>query len=167
MRKLAGLFSQMSDESSSRRSSPLQIAPESRRNRKLFRVRKSSWWKQLQTFILTVYWGTSALDDGLEALGFEVVARIRGGLRVCIRPDLHAGDGLGYFVARVFRRADSFYDSGKTLASKEASYKASITGRIDPSSDALSAPPFVVSKGRVFRFRAAGNKRVESKNPHP
>ena len=35
-------------------------------------------------------WGTSALDDGFEAVGFEVMARIRGGLRVGVGTELHA-----------------------------------------------------------------------------
>jgi hypothetical protein len=33
---------------------------------------------------------TSALDDGLEPFGFQVLARIRCGLIVLIRPDLNA-----------------------------------------------------------------------------
>ena len=45
---------------------------------------------QLESFTLTHYGGTSALDDGFEAVGFEVVARNRGGLRVCVRADLDA-----------------------------------------------------------------------------
>ena len=45
---------------------------------------------QLESFTLTHYGGTSALDDGFEAVGFEVVARDRGGLRVCVRADLDA-----------------------------------------------------------------------------
>jgi hypothetical protein len=53
-------------------------------------VQKFPCGKRLEAFTLTLYWGTLALDDGFEALGFEVVARIRGGLRVDIRPNLHA-----------------------------------------------------------------------------
>ena len=34
--------------------------------------------------------GNSALHDGFEAVGFEVVARIRGGLRVGVGTDLNA-----------------------------------------------------------------------------
>src|SRR3977135_234952 len=46
------------------------------------------WGKQLESFTLTHCWGTSALDDGFEAVGFEVVARIRGGLRAGVGADL-------------------------------------------------------------------------------
>jgi hypothetical protein len=52
-------------------------------------VQKSPCGKRLEAFTLTLYWGTLALDDGLETFGFEVVARICGGLRGGIRPDLH------------------------------------------------------------------------------
>src|SRR6202022_4641688 len=45
--------------------------------------------KRLESFTLT-HWGTSALDDGFEAVGFEVVARVRGGLRIGVRADLNA-----------------------------------------------------------------------------
>src|SRR5882762_5935875 len=65
-------------------------------------VQNSSCGKRLGTFTLTYRWGTSALDDGLEAVGFEVVARICGGLRVGVGPDLDAiilvgagGDDVG------------------------------------------------------------------------
>ena len=50
----------------------------------------SRYAKQLESFTLTQRWGTSALDDRFEAVGFEVVARIRGGLRVGVWPDLDA-----------------------------------------------------------------------------
>ena len=46
--------------------------------------------KRLETLTLTHCWGTSALDDGFETLGFEVVARIRGGLRAGVGAELHA-----------------------------------------------------------------------------
>ena len=46
--------------------------------------------KRLETFTLTHCRGTSALDDGFEAVGFEVVARVRGGLRVGAGAELHA-----------------------------------------------------------------------------
>ena len=46
--------------------------------------------KRVESFTLTHCWGTSALDDGFEAVGFEVVARIRGGLRVGVGTDLNA-----------------------------------------------------------------------------
>src|SRR5882672_4552127 len=65
-------------------------------------VQHSSCGKWVETFILSFYWGTSALDYGLEAVGFEVVARICGGLRVGVGPDLDAiilvragGDDVG------------------------------------------------------------------------
>jgi hypothetical protein len=32
----------------------------------------------------------SALDDGFEAIGFEVLARVCGGLRIGVWPDLNA-----------------------------------------------------------------------------
>jgi hypothetical protein len=46
--------------------------------------------KRLETFTLTHCWGTSALGDGFEAVGFEVVARICSGLRAGIGTDLNA-----------------------------------------------------------------------------
>ena len=46
--------------------------------------------KRLETFTLKHCWGTSELDDGFEAVGFEVVARIRGGLCVGVGTDLNA-----------------------------------------------------------------------------
>jgi hypothetical protein len=46
--------------------------------------------KRLEFFTLTHYWEPSALDDGFETLGFEVVARVRGELRVGVGADLHA-----------------------------------------------------------------------------
>jgi hypothetical protein len=46
--------------------------------------------KRLETFTLKHCWGTSAPDDGFEAVGFEVVARIRGGPRVGVGAELHA-----------------------------------------------------------------------------
>src|SRR3977135_3101118 len=46
--------------------------------------------EQLESFTLTHCWGTSALDDGFEAVGFEVVTRICGGLRVGAGTDLNA-----------------------------------------------------------------------------
>jgi len=46
--------------------------------------------KRLESFTLTYCWGTSALDDGFETIGFEVVARVRGGLRVGAGAELHA-----------------------------------------------------------------------------
>ncbi len=46
--------------------------------------------KRLESFTLTYCWRTSALDDGFESVGFEVVARICGGLRVGVWPDLDA-----------------------------------------------------------------------------
>jgi hypothetical protein len=72
--------------------------------------------KRLETFTLTHYWGLSALHDGLESVGFEVVARIRGGLRVGEGTDLNAkmlvrvgGNDEGrkilwYYCDCVFRR---------------------------------------------------------------
>ena len=52
--------------------------------------RMSPCGKRLESFTLTYCWGTSGLDDGFEAVGFEVVARIRGGLRVGVGTELHA-----------------------------------------------------------------------------
>ena len=52
--------------------------------------RMSPCGKRLESFTLTYCWGTSALDDGFEAVGFEVVARVRGGLRVGVGAELHA-----------------------------------------------------------------------------
>ena len=52
--------------------------------------RVSPCGKRLESFTLTYCWGTSALDDGFETIGFEVVARVRGGLRVGVGADLHA-----------------------------------------------------------------------------
>jgi hypothetical protein len=52
--------------------------------------RVSRCGKRLKSFTLTHYWGLSALQDGFEAVGFEVVARIRGGLRVGVGTDLNA-----------------------------------------------------------------------------
>jgi hypothetical protein len=46
--------------------------------------------KRLETFTLTHCWGTSALGDGFEALGFEVLVRVRGGLRDGVGTDLNA-----------------------------------------------------------------------------
>ena len=46
--------------------------------------------KRLETFTLKHCWGTSELDDGFEAVGFEVVAGVRGGLRVGVGAELHA-----------------------------------------------------------------------------
>ena len=46
--------------------------------------------KRVESFALTHCWGTSALDDGFEAVGFEVVACVRGGLRVGVGAELHA-----------------------------------------------------------------------------
>ena len=46
--------------------------------------------KRLETFTLKHWWGTSELDDGFEAVGFEVVARVRGGLRAGVGAELHA-----------------------------------------------------------------------------
>ena len=72
--------------------------------------------KRLESFTLSYYWGSSALDDGFEAVGFEVVARVRGGLRVGVGTDLNAkmlvrvgGDDEGrtflwYHLDCVFRR---------------------------------------------------------------
>src|SRR5467141_3973640 len=51
---------------------------------------KSRCGKRLESFTLTHCRGTSARDDGFEAVGFEVVARIRGGLRVGVGTDLNA-----------------------------------------------------------------------------
>jgi hypothetical protein len=51
---------------------------------------KSGCGKQAESFTLTHWWGTSALDGGLESVGFEVVARIRGGLRAGVGTELHA-----------------------------------------------------------------------------
>jgi len=52
--------------------------------------RVSPCGKRLESFTLTYCWGTSALDDGFEAVGFEVVARIRGGLRAGVGAELRA-----------------------------------------------------------------------------
>src|SRR6266446_2555414 len=60
--------------------------------------------KRLESFTLTHCWGTSALDDGFEAVGFEVVARIRGGLRVGVGADLNA---------KILVRAGGDDESGK------------------------------------------------------
>jgi hypothetical protein len=46
--------------------------------------------KYLESFTLTHCWGTSALDDGLKTLGFEVLARACRGLRIGVRADLNA-----------------------------------------------------------------------------
>src|SRR5712664_3075402 len=46
--------------------------------------------KRLETFTLKHCWGTSELDDGFEAVGFEVVARICGGLCVGVGTDLNS-----------------------------------------------------------------------------
>src|SRR5882724_5885759 len=46
--------------------------------------------KRVGSFTATHCWGTSALDDGFETVGFEVVARIRGGLRVGVGTNLNA-----------------------------------------------------------------------------
>src|SRR3977135_2749097 len=46
--------------------------------------------EQLESFTLTHCWETSALDDGFEAVGFEVVTRICGGLRVSVGTNLNA-----------------------------------------------------------------------------
>src|ERR1700736_3413353 len=51
---------------------------------------KSGCEKLLEAFTLTLCWGTSALDDRFEVLGFEVVARIGGGLRVGVGTNLNA-----------------------------------------------------------------------------
>ena len=52
--------------------------------------RMSPCGKCLETFTLKHYWGTSALDDGFEAVGFEVVAGICGGLRAGVGAELRA-----------------------------------------------------------------------------
>ena len=52
--------------------------------------RMSPCEKCLETFTLKHYWGTSELADGFETLGFEVVARVRGGLRAGVGTELHA-----------------------------------------------------------------------------
>ena len=67
---------------------------------------KSGCGKRLESFTLTQYFGTSALDDGFEAVGFEVVARIRGGLRVGVGADLNA---------KILVRAGGDDESGKFL----------------------------------------------------
>src|ERR1700730_4097505 len=46
--------------------------------------------KRTESFTLTRCWETSALDDGFKTLGFEVLARAGGGLRISVRPDLNA-----------------------------------------------------------------------------
>src|SRR3977135_2570303 len=46
--------------------------------------------KRVESFTLTNSWGPSALPDGFEAVGFEVVARVRGGLRIGVGTDLNA-----------------------------------------------------------------------------
>ena len=59
-------------------------------------VQKSFRGKRLEIFSLNLYWEVSALDDGFEAVGFEVVAGDCGGLGVRIR---------AYLNAKVFVRA--------------------------------------------------------------
>ena len=46
--------------------------------------------KRVESFTLTHCWGTSALDDGFEAVDFEVVAQICDGLRFGVGTDLNS-----------------------------------------------------------------------------
>src|ERR1700687_2623846 len=46
--------------------------------------------KRTESFTLIRCWETSALDDRVKTLGFEVLARAGGGLRISVRPDLNA-----------------------------------------------------------------------------
>ncbi len=73
---------------------------------------KSPCGKRLESFTLTHYLGMSALDDGFEAVGFEVVARIRGGLRAGVGSDL---DAILFVRAGVMTRAGNFCGTTSTV----------------------------------------------------
>src|SRR6266436_1146210 len=69
-------------------------------------AQKCSCGERLETFTLTHYWEPSAPHDGLESVGFEVMERIRGGLRVGVGTDLNA---------KILVRAGGDDESGKFL----------------------------------------------------
>ena len=83
---------------------------------------KSRCGKRLKSFALTHCWGTSALDDGFEAVGFEFVPRIRGGLRVGVGADLNA---------KMLVRAGGDDEGGKFLWSVDGTSSSAISSAMD------------------------------------
>src|SRR6266436_4154061 len=76
--------------------------------------------KRVGSFTSTHCWGTSALDDGFEAVGFEVVARIRGGLRVGVGTNLNA---------KILVRAGGDDEGGKFLLLQGQGVSFALDGR--------------------------------------
>jgi len=74
--------------------------------------------KRLETFTLKHCWGTSELDDGFEAVGFEVVARICGGLCVGVGTDLNS---------KILVRAGGDDEGGKFLWSVDGTSSSAIS----------------------------------------